>query len=462
MRVIGTLIAALIFTNLSFAQDSTDAWTVQQCIAYAKEHNQQLKVADLEREIATGQIGETRAIGLPQINANAGFQHNINIQTSFIQDFISPATYSILFAEGLLEERDLGEPSTFPAQFGTPYTGNAGISVTQMVFNGSYFVGLEAAKALKDLRNQEYVKTEIDLVEAVKKAYYLVLVTQENIELLANNFARLDQLYKETSAMYEAGFAEKIDVSRLTIQRNNLKTELSNNTKMLQVSVSTLKLQMGMPIGEPLQLVDDLESVKELMLEVPVVEANHESRIEYSILNANRNLALLDIKNNRVQYLPNINASFNHGWTSGVNTFGDLFSFNDETWFKFTNWGLSLNIPIFDGMSKKYRIQQAKATLSQVEFGMEQLENSINLEVQASRIKMNNAIQSLETQEENMEIADEIYNITRTKYVEGVGANLEVVEADTDLKTAQTNYYNALYDAIISKIELQKALGILK
>ncbi|MCR9251050.1 MAG: TolC family protein [bacterium] len=462
MRVVYSLLFVLLFTVTVEAQESENAFTIQQCIDYAKEHNESLKIADLDRQIAKGTIGETRALGLPQVNASIGVQHNINIQTSFIQDFISPATYEVLFQEELLERRDLGPPATFPAQFGVPNSGNAGISVSQLLFNGSYFVGLEAARSLKDLRQKEYVQSEIELVENVTKAYYLVLITRENVELLANNFARLDKLFTETSAMYENGFAEKIDVSRLKIQRNNLKTDLATSTELLKVSLSTLKLQMGMPMSQPLTLVDDLSSVKDGLQEVDALNGTPADRIEYSILEENRNLALLDIKNNKVQYLPNAYLGFNHGWTSGTNSFGDLFNLNDETWFKYTNIGATINIPIFDGLEKRYKVQQAKATLNQVELGMDQLENSIQLEVQAARINMNNAIQNLENQEENADLAEEIYEITRIKYLEGVGSNLEVIEADTEYKNSQTNYYNALYDAIISKIELQKALGILK
>ncbi len=462
MRVVSSFIFVLLFTAVVEAQDTENAFTIQQCIDYAKEHNESLRVAQMEREIAKGTIGETRALGLPQVNANIGIQHNINIQTSFIQDFISPATYGILFQEELLERRELDEPSTFEAQFGVPNSGNAAISVSQLIFNGSYFVGLEAARALKELRQKEYVKSEIELVENVTKAYYLVLISKENLNLIARNYERINKLYNETSAMYDAGFAEKIDVARLEIQRNNLRTNLATSTELLKVSLSTLKVQMGMPVDQPLKLVDDLDSVTEGLLEVQAVAANPSDRIEYAILDENRNLALLDIKNNKVQYLPNMYASFNHGWTSGTNNFGDLFNLNDETWFKTTNVGASINIPIFDGLQKRYKIQQAKATLSQVELGMQQLENSIQLEIQAARIKMNNAIQNLENQERNAKLAEEIYEITRIKYLEGVGSNLEVIEADTEFKNAQTNYYNALYDAIISKIELQKALGILK
>lgn len=459
MRLKGLFFILCLLPFLSKAQTK---YTLEECIAYAMKNNEQLKIKALEKEIAKGTIGETRATGLPQINASAGFQDNITIQTSFIQDFISPATYAILFSENLLPERDLGPPASFPAQFGTPVTGNAGVSVSQLIFNGSYFVGLQAAKALKDLTDKEYVQSEIDVIDAVSKAYYLVLVSRENLELIGRNYERIKTLYDETSLMQQNGFAEKIDVSRLKIQLNNLKTSLSSASEMLKVSLAALKLQMGMPYAEPFDTDETLREVTVDLENIPVESVNPSNRIEYNILQENRNLALLDIKNNKVQYLPNVNANFNLGWTSGVNQFGDLFSFDDQTWFRYANWGLTLNIPIFDGLSKKYKIDKAKATLSQVEFGITQLQNSFNVEELNARTALKNAIADYKAQQENMELAEEVFNVTDIKFKEGLGTNIDRIDADIAWKTAQTNYFNALYNALVAKIDLEKTLGILK
>lgn len=459
MRLKGLFFLISLFPFLTNAQTS---YTLEECVEYALKNNEQLKIKAFEKEIAKGTIGETRAMGLPQINAVAAFQDNIKIQTSFIQDFISPATYAILFQENLLEERDLGPPASFPARFGVPVTGNAGFSVSQLIFNGSYFVGLQAAKALKDLTDKEYIQSEIDVVDAVSKAYYLVLVTQENVGLLTANYQRIKSLYDETNKMKENGFAEKIDVTRLKIQLNNLKTAISSSTEMLTVSVAALKLQMGMPLDESFTTSGTLETAISQLENIPATMVNASDRIEYKILLENRNLAELDIKNNKVQYLPNLNAGFNLGWTSGVNSFDELFDFNDETWFRYTNWGLTLNIPIFDGLSKKYKIDQARSKLSQVELGMQQLERSFKVEEFSARASLKNALTDLEAQKENVELAEEVFRVTDIKFKEGVGSNVNRIDADIAWNQAQTNYYNALYNALVAKIELEKTLGILR
>lgn len=450
-----------ILCILPFLLEAQSAMTLKECIDYALENNDQLKIQAYEKDIAKGTIGETRSLGLPQVNAVAAFQDNLEIQTSFIQDFITPATYGVLFDEGLLEERDLGPPASFPAQFGTPVTGNAGFSVSQLIFNGSYFVGLQAAKALEDLTDREYIQSEIDVIDAVSKAYYLVLVSQENLELITTNYNRLSKLYNETSAMYENGFVEKIEVSRLKVQLNNLKSSLSAATEMLKVSLAALKLQMGMSPDSPLALSETLDSITLELEAIPANQVDPVNRIEYDILQENRNLAMLDIKNNKVQYLPNIYANFNLGWTAGTNTFGDLWSFDDQTWFRYTNWGLTLNIPIFDGLQKKFKIQQARHKLSQTELGLTQLEKAFKVEELNARTALYNALNDYKINEENVALAEEIFKVAEIKYQEGVGSNLEVIDADSELKTAQTNYLNALYNALVAKIDLLKALGIL-
>ncbi|GAB4239734.1 MAG: TolC family protein [Ekhidna sp.] len=435
--------------------------SLEDCINYALENNEQLSIAKMENEIAVTQINETLARGLPQVDGNIGVTKNFRIQTSFIQDFISPAVYGVLINESLLPNgTDVPEPQTFPAAFGTEYSGIAGISARQLIFDGSFFVGLQAARTVKLLSERQQKQTEVEVVENVSKAYYLVLIAKENLEFVGRNFSTIDTLYRETQAMYDAGFAEKIDVSRLKIQHNNLRTSLKNNTELLITSLNLLKFQMGMSIDQRISLTGNLTDVDLAMVEGSDGE-QYLNRPEYGVLQTNKDLIALNIKNFKSQYIPNIYANFNFGWTSGTNSFGDLTNFDNTTWFKYSNLGVSIGIPIFDGFSKRANIQRNKVQMRQVEASISQFKNNVSREVQEATINVENARRNVETQEENVELAKEVYTMTKVKYQEGVGSNLEVVEANTSLKEAQTNYLNALYEAITSQIELKKALGTL-
>lgn len=435
--------------------------SLDDCINYALENNEQLAVAKLENDIAVTQINETLARGLPQVNGNIGITKNFNITVNPIPDFISPALYQVLLSENLVTDA----PTAFaniPAAFGTEYSGVAGITARQLIFDGSFFVGLQAAQTVKLLSERQEKQTKVEVVENVSKAYYLVLIAKENLEFIARNFATIDTLYRETSAMYENGFAEKIDVSRLKIQYNNLRTGLENNTKLLVTSVNLLKFQMGMPLAERIRLNGTLEEVEVSLGEISTSETSaYQNRPEYDVLQTNKDLIALNVRNFKSQYIPNIYANFNYGWTSGTNAFGDLTTFDNSTWFNYSNLGVSVSIPIFDGLSKRANIQRNQIQMKQLDQTMAQFRNNVDREVTEAQIKAENAKRNVATQNENVELAEEVYEITTIKYQEGVGSNLEVVEANTSLKEAQTNYLNALYEAITSQIELKKALGTL-
>lgn len=459
MKWINYLIVLCLSLGTASAQESLEL-SLQDCIDYALQNNEDLEIARLEKEISQTQIDETVAMGLPQLNGNLGVTKNFTLQVSPIEDFISPAVYGVLLAEGVpIMSSEVPEPDIFPAAFGTTWTSSFGISARQLIFDGSYFVGLKAARAVKDLTVKEERVTEVQVVENVSKAYYLVLISAENLEFSGRNFGMLDTLLNETQAMYESGFAEKIDVSRIQIQHNNAKTALKNNTELLITSIYALKLQMGMPVETSIVLMDDLESFD--VNEVVVLENEQnvfESRPEYDVLIANQTLIDLNIQNFRSQYLPNIYANYNIGVTNGRNSFGDIAG---DPWFNYSNLGLTMSIPIFDGFSKSSLIQRNRIQSLQIDQGIDQLKNSISLEVTTAKINLENAKRDLVSQTSNIALSEEIYKMTKIKYQEGLGSNYEVVEANTSFKESQTNYLNALYGAITSQIELKKALGIL-
>lgn len=462
MKPLFSKIFMLLLFPIYLSAQSTEDYTLEKCVAFALENNSQIKNAHLETDISKANIGEVRAAGLPQITGDVSFVHNIAIQTAFLPDFISPVTYQVLQREGLIESIPSLDSPPLPARFGTDYTGLAGISVRQLVFDGSYFVALKASNTYKEVADKELVKTKIEIVESVQKSFYAVLVAQENLELLATNYYRIDSLLNETRILYENGFAEKIDVNRVTIERNNLRTELKSSTESLATTIAFLKYNMGMPIQQPFSIVGDINQLRLETIDIDFDGFNYLNRIEYDILQTNRDLVELDMKRFQVQYLPSINANFNAGYNSGATRFNQLTEFNNSNvWFNYSSWGLSMSLPIFDGLRKSYIIQQKKIQARQLENTRVDLQNAIDLEIMQSKINLNNSVQNLNTQLENMELAREVYDVTRIKYQEGVGSNLEVIEADAAYKAAQISYSNALYNAVIAKIELKKALGIL-
>lgn len=419
--------------------------SLEECISYAISNNPSIKSAKSAIVESEAKVSEYLATGFPQISASADLGNNYIIPTSFL-----PAQ---VFDPTAPEGEFIG------VQFGTQYTGRASLELNQMIFNGSYFVGLKAAKTYTELSKKESISSEIDVVAAVKKAYYSVLVNQERHSLVIKNYQRLDSLLRQTKIMYENGFAEKIDVNRIQVQFNNIAQTFKNSQTGLEVSVKLLKFQMGMPMGEQITPTDNIQSLKfEVLSENFGSDFNYNDRIEYSKLEVNKALVELDIKNTRVQYLPSIDFYGNYGASYGTSVFSNFVAFG-ENWRTLGAYGLRLQMPIFDGLRKSKVVQQKKQQLSQVTYAQDLIKNQIDLEQQQLSLQFTNYLDALKTQEENMNLAEEVYNVTVIKYQQGVGSNIEVIDADADYKQAQTNYFSALYDALIATVDLEKAYG---
>lgn len=436
-------------TSTAFGQSGTQhpvTFTLEECLNYAFENSDSIKNAILDQKIAKARVGETRSAGLPQIEGNASLSKSYLMPVQLIPaEFFDPSA----------------APGTFaPVQFSPSYMGNASVQWDQLIFDGSYFVGLQAASTYQELSSKAAIKTKIDVAESVTKAYYAALVAQERIALAEENYRRLDTLLRETRIMHENGFAERIEVSRVTVEFNNAKVERKKAERAIQLSFALLKFQMNMPLEQSLMLGESLSQIEVSFNDALINEFEYRDRIEYSQLETNKALAELELKNIQVQYLPKLNAYINIGATMGANESSQLFDFKNA-WFENGAFGASLTLPIFDGLNKSYRIQQSKLAIQRTNNSFNTLRSSIDLSIIQSRIKLQDNMEALEASRENMVLAREVYEVSRIKYQEGVGSNIEVIDAEIAHQQAETNYYNALYDALAAKVELKKALGIL-
>lgn len=432
--------------NPVFGQSRSLEFTLQDCIQYGFENQAMVQNAYLDKEMAVAQMGETMSEGLPQLNADAEYSNYFNLQDAFL-----PAV--VFDPNAPLDE-------FVPVPFSQQYNSNANISASQLLFDGSYFIGLRAAKTYKGLSEQGYVKSRQDATELITKAYYTVLVTQVALDLIDNNFQRLDTLLTETTLMYENGFAEKIDVNRIQVEFNNTNTQKSRAERNLEQAYNILKFQMGMPLSQDLQLAETIEDITFEVLDYNFAQFSYRDRVEISQLEITRSLAELDLKNNKVQYLPTIDAFANVGALTATNTRSEVTNFDDQ-WLDYGFFGFRFSLPIFDGLKKSYLIQKNRIQLAQIDNQMRYLKYSIDLEQEQVKRDFANSLENLRTQEENMELALEVFQVTNIKYQEGIGSNLEVVDAETSYKDAQSNYFNALYDVLIAKVDMEKALGIL-
>ena len=438
-----SILIFFLFPGFLFGQDTS--LSLDECLQMALSNNENLKNSFLEENVSKMTSREYLSVGFPQIQFETGLKYNFEIQKSLID--ISKFMPGV--PEGTEQE----------VSFGQKYDGIMDLGINQMIFNGSYFVGLAASKTLIELSEKQTVRAKVDIIESVRKAYYVVLNTKERLSLVNSNLDRIESLLIDTKILYENGFVEKLDVDRIKVSFNNLNAEKIKAERLYDLSLSVLKFQIGFPVNNKLSVKGSIEDVILSVNDYDIQSFDYSDRIEHSILNTNKRLKSHELKNNRSQFLPQIYANLNYGFNTSSSEY-DLF-FNSNRWKKYGTVGLQVIVPIFDGLNKRSKINRSKIVIQQVENQIKFLERSIDLQINQNYIELKNAIESLNVSKDNLVLANEVYSVSEKKYKEGIGSNLEVLDSNNALKTAQTNYYNAYYQAIISKINLEKTLGIL-
>jgi outer membrane protein len=445
MKRIITLLLLITGALRGFSQEQpaaqTYSFSVNDAINYAYEHKDSVVNAGLDVKSADYKVKETIGQGLPQVNGSASFQDYLKIPTT------------------LLPGEFFGAPAgTFiPVKFGVKYQSNLGISASQILFDPSYIIGLQARKTYKELYSRAYTRSKIDVAVNVTKSYYQVIVSNEQIKLLDANIAQLKQQLDQTSAQNKQGFVEKIDVDRVTVQYNNLITTRENTLRLLALNYQLLKFQIGMPIEYNLTLKDGLDDVK-LTDDVANIVADtsfYRNRIEYGLVETNLKLSQYDLKRQKGQFLPKLTANASYAASYQDNTFAHLYSNS----FPSSYIGLSLTVPIFSGFQRSNQVKQYAITVQKNQNNLNGLKNALSLQASQAKIVYFNGLQSLNNQKRNQELAREVLRVSNIKYQQGVGSSIEVTQAQTALEDADNKYIQGLYDALVSKVDLDKAYG---
>jgi outer membrane protein TolC len=424
------------------ATTDTTRMSLQQCIDYALANQVNIRNARLDEEISMRHTQEVTGLALPQIDASLDVTDFLKLPTSLI-----PAEF---FG---------GEPGTFAAvQFGTQWNATASLQASQLVLDGRYFLGLKAARALADLSSLDVHRNEIETVEAVMKAYLSSLIAERRLQQLDVNITRFKKLFEDTKALYQAGFVEKLDVDRITVNYNNLITEKGNVERLTALSSLVLKFQMGMDVNRGIFLTDSIgeDNFEAVLQNSGTPDLNN--RVEYQQLLTGKSLAQMDVQQYNIGYLPSLYAFGSLSYQAQREEFN---FFNNGRWYSTGLIGLKLSLPIFDGLQKARQVQQARLSLQKSENNIENFRNAMNLQVSSAEANMQNAISRLTSQKSNLDLAKEVVDISRKKFELGAGSSLEVTDAEGSLKDAETNYLSALYDAWIARIDLQKAFGSL-
>lgn len=436
-------VTALFSASLTLRAQTTQL-NLQQAIDFGLTHNSTVLNAEIDKELALAKKNEVRAIGLPQVNGNLDVRKFIELPTSLIpaEFFMGPS------AAGQF----------IPVQFGTKFNATAGIDANWLLLDASYFVGMQGATVYLDLSKKNAQRTRTDAAVAITKAYYNALIADERMKLVIANIDRVKKLRDDTQVLYTNGFIEKLDLDRIEVIYTNLQVEKEKIQRLVELSRTMLKFQIGMDINSTVELTDKLESITFASFDPSAEKIDITKRIEYQLMETQVKAGKLLLMKERVSFFPNF---LLYGSASTIAQRNEFNFTNSERWYPTVVVGARMNVPIFAGGMKHYKVHQAKLSLEKMQNEKRMVEQGLNLEAANARTMLTNASVSLDLQKKNITLAEEVYRVSKLKYEQGVGSNLEVLTAETSLKEAQTNYFNALYDALVAKVDYEKATGAL-
>ena len=453
----------LVFSKMTFSQ-KVYQFSVEQATQYAMQNSIDVKNALLDIKIQKQSNREITSIALPQVNGSVGLNHYFDIPVTTLPDFISPSVYKVLVDNGVINGS--GNPIQFPsngfgyvpAKFGTNWTGSGGIDVSQILFDGQVFIGLKARNSVLTLAKQTAEVTNEQIKANVMKLYYQLVVGKQQATSIDANIERFEKLLEDTKEIYKNGFAEKLDQDKVEVQLNNLITEREKITNQLEMGNAALKFLMNLPQKDVLVLTDSLNETQ-IIGNVPQDSFDLNNRKEYQQLSTALKLSKYNIKRYELSKLPTIAAFGSYSKNAQRN---DFTFFGKGDWFSTSLIGLKLSVPLFDGNARNARIQKAKYELAKTENNKQRLEELIQMESSNAILKLTSALTTLATQKKNTTLAESVYNAAKLKYEQGLGSNMEIYNAQTEMKVSQNNYYSALYDAVIAKIDYLKAIGKLQ
>jgi len=424
-------------SNYLSAQSSNTDSTLQEAtlpnvIGYALKRQPQVQQSLIDERITELQIKSKLADWYPQINFNYLYQHNFQVQSTVIAGNVVK----------------LGVDNTSAIQF----------LASQTIFNRDVLLANQTKSTVRQQAKQQTAFTKIEVVTNVSKAFYDVLATEQQIKVASQNILRLERSLNDAKAQYDAGVVDKTDFKRATIALNNTRASKQSNEELLKAKKAYLKAIMNYPDKVDLNIVYDSASLENEILLDTLQGIEYANRIEYQLLETQQRLLEANVKYNKWSFIPELsaNGAYIHNYLN--NDFGKLYNRS----FPNSYAGLTLSFPIFQGGKRRFNIRQAEWELSRSEQEMINLKNSVNSEYQAALSGYKASLYNYLAVKENVLLAQEVYDVINLQYRSGIKFYLEVVTAETDLRTAQINYFNALYQVLSAKIDVQKSLGNLR
>ena len=423
-------------------------FSLKEAQEFAVKHSMQTKNARLDVKIARKKIWETAADGLPQINGTIAYQNFLKLPTTLV-----PAQ---------IFDPNAPPGSFIELKFGTQHSATVDLTATQLIFRGSYLVGLQASRVYRRFMEENLEKSEILVKELVSQTYYLILLTERTREILSTSLGNLKRTLYETGELYKAGFAEETDVQQLQLSVNDLETQVKTLGTQIRISYKLLRYQMGMDNNEVIVLTDSLDDILKRIdpKDLSVRQLELELHIDFRMAKTQEQGAMLTWKNERAAYLPSVSMFFTHSLTAQREEF-NFFKNSGESWFKSTVLGLNLNVPIWSSGMRKAKVAQAKLELEKARNTKAYVAEGLELGLMQARSDFLDALDKKDNNEGNVQLAKIIYDKTLVKFREGTATSLELTQTYNQYLAAESNYTGSVVELLNAKIQLDKALNLL-
>ncbi|RAJ92625.1 outer membrane protein TolC [Larkinella arboricola] len=427
---------------LSYSQQAADSTlrqaTLESCIQYALQHQPVIKQSELDKLIAERTIRSALSNWLPQISGAYNIQHYLKLPISLLPNFSNPSS-----------------PERVPVTTGLANLSNIQFTLNQNIFNRDALLASRTADTYRRQASQSLVDNQIDVTVNVSKAFYDLILTQKQVDILDSDILRLERSLQDATNQYKSGIVDRTDYKRAAIALNNSRAQRKQAQEQINGKAQYLKQLMGYPPKAELQLTyDTLQLANEIYIDTTQL-IRPENRIEFQLLQTQQDLLKANLQYNRWAYLPSVSALANYNFVFQNNEFARLYSRN----FPNSLVGLSIALPIFQGGRRVQETRIAELRLERSRWDLTNLTNAVNTEYQQALANYKGNLANYRALQENLDLATDVYRVIQLQYRSGVRTYLDVIIAQNDLRATQLTYFNALYQVLVSKLDVQRALG---
>lgn len=396
-----------------------------EAVSFAVSHNKELQASQMDIELRNKMVQEAISQGLPQINGSLNYSTNFG--------------YEVSLGGGIIKMQDQS---------------NLGVSVSQLLFNGQWLLGIQTSKIAKTIASQQVDLTELDIKEYIYNSYYTILVSERLMGIVKMNLENMNQILTHTDNMYKAGTAEITDVDQIRVTVGQLKNSLLAMQRTVDVNYNLLRLQLGLQAGTPVKLTDQLESflTEDGFLKLAVQNFDINNNSQYKLMQTQEDLQKKMVGLKKWTYAPDISASYNYQYQIKKGGFMNIPH----------SAAITMNIPVFSGLQRKSQLDQEKITLEQTTLNKSLLEDQLNLQEEQYKFSLKNALEDYALQKENIIVAKKVLDNYQYKYKAGVVSSLDMTQANNNYLQAENNYTSACLTLLQSQTQLQKLYSELK